>query len=181
MKVYTKTGDNGTTGLSGGYRVDKDALRIQAIGDTDELNAVLGICRSLSKDSAFEFRIAAIQNGLFDLGSELSCPDGGRIRHERLGQGDIDTLETSIDQMTEDLAPLRHFVLPGGSALAANLHLARTVCRRAERSIVALSKLESVREIAIAYLNRLSDWLFVAARTANKLEGVEDIKWNSED
>lgn len=181
MKVYTKTGDKGTTGLSGGARVDKDALRIHAIGEVDELNAALGICRSLAQDSVFEFRIAAIQNSLFDLGAELSCPAGGRIQHERLAMADAETLETSIDQMTEELPALRHFVLPGGSPLAANLHLARCVCRRAERSLVALAKVEGLREVAIVYLNRLSDWLFVAARTANMLEGVEDIKWNSED
>lgn len=181
MKIYTKSGDKGTTSLSGGTRVDKDSSRIQAIGDVDELNASLGVCRYLAQNTVFEFRIASIQNALFDLGAELSCPEGGRIQHQRLAGSDIDTLETSIDQMTEELPPLRHFVLPGGNALSASMHMARAICRRAERSLVTLGKSENVRQVAIIYLNRLSDWLFVAARTANKLEGVEDIKWNSEE
>lgn len=181
MRIYTKTGDNGTTGLTGGSRVGKDSPRIQAIGDVDELNASLGICRTLAQNTVFEFRIASIQNALFDLGADLSCPEGGRIQHSRLAHSDAATLETSIDQMTEELAPLRHFLLPGGHPLAASMHMSRAICRRAERSLVALAKVEAVPEVAIVFLNRLSDWLFVAARTANKLQGVEDIKWNSED
>jgi cob(I)alamin adenosyltransferase len=180
MKIYTKTGDDGSTGLSGGSRVSKSHLRIAAIGDVDEANALLGVCRTLAIDSIFELRLTHIQSRLFDIGAELSCPPNGKMNLERLDESEIKLIEDSIDLQTDDLEPLRHFILPGGSSLGATFHLARTVSRRAERSLVALSEVEPVRPIIIQYMNRLSDWLFISARTANRLANVEDIRWNVE-
>lgn len=178
MRIYTKTGDDATTGLSGGARVSKSSLRINALGDVDELNAHLGLCRLRSRDSIFELRLASIQTNLFGLGAELSCGPDNRKSYELLSLAEVLLLEESIDQQTIELTPLKNFVLPGGSELAAQLHIARAVCRRAERSVATLHEAERVREIVLMYLNRLSDWLFVAARTANHIENVEDIKWS---
>lgn len=179
MKIYTKTGDTGTTGLSGGDRTSKHSLRIQAIGDVDELNAHLGLCRVHGADTIFELRIAHIQSRLFDVGAELSCPPDGKFQFATLDESEIRMLEESIDVQTAELEPLKQFILPGGSPLAAHFHIARTVCRRAERSLVALNDVEPVRAVVLTYVNRLSDWLFTAARTANLVSGVEDIKWSS--
>ncbi len=180
MKLYTKTGDKGTTGLSGGSRVSKANARIVALGDIDELNAMLGLCRTLSVDSIFEYRLASVQSLLFAIGAEISFPSNSKKRLEILTKEDISTLEESIDQQDDELEPLTSFILPGGSSLAAHFHLARAISRRAERSVVTLCEVESVREVVIQYLNRLSDWLFIAARTANRHSNVEDIKWKRE-
>jgi|CXWL01.1.fsa_nt_gi cob(I)alamin adenosyltransferase len=180
MKLYTKTGDKGTTGLSGGSRVSKSNARIIALGDIDELNAMLGLCRTLSVDSIFEYRLASVQSILFAIGAEISYPSNARKRLEILAPEDVATLEESIDQQEEELEPLTSFILPGGSSLAAHFHLARAISRRAERSVVTLGEHEAVRELVLRYLNRLSDWLFIAARTANRHSNVEDIKWKRE-
>lgn len=179
-RIYTRTGDKGETGLVDGSRVPKDAARVAAFGTVDELNAGLGLARLHAGGAAAE-GIARIQNDLFDLGADLATPgfdnDAAAKRPPlRVVAAQTGRLEAEIDAMNADLAPLRSFVLPGGSALAAYLHLARTVCRRAERAAVTLAAAESVNPEAVRYLNRLSDWLFVAARVANDL-GQGDILW----
>lgn len=179
MKIYTRTGDAGETGLFAGPRVRKDSPRIEAYGTVDELNAQLGVVRQLATpvDQGIERLVADIQNDLFDLGAQLASPTGKAGRGVTTGQ--IEALERAIDQYEGRLDPLSDFILPGGSPAAAALHVARTVCRRAERRVVELSGAagESVAPEAIAYLNRLSDLLFVLARTANRLSGTADVAW----
>lgn len=175
MKIYTKTGDSGTTGLVGGRRIPKNSLRMAAIGDVDELNASIGLARNPA--SPLDDELQAIQNWLFDLGAELASPADHPRQHRAIGPKQIQSLEESIDRQTGQLEPLMHFILPAGDELAARLHLARCICRRAERSILELDAHESVGSDAKAFINRLSDWLFVAARTANRLSGVNDVKW----
>lgn len=170
MKIYTKTGDSGTTGLVGGDRVSKADPLMSAIGDVDELNAIVGVTRTHSVDSQ---DLQSIQNWLFDLGAELATPAGSKFVNQSIGERQIAWLEASIDEMTSQLEPLRNFILPGGTAYGAALHHARTVCRRAERSVIALN---AARPELIRFLNRLSDWLFVAARFANREQG--DILWS---
>lgn len=170
MKIYTKTGDSGTTGLVGGDRVSKADPLMAAIGDVDELNAIVGVARTHSEDSQF---LQNIQNWLFDLGAELATPTDSKFVNQSIGEKQITWLEASIDEMTSQLEPLRNFILPGGTAYGAALHHARTVCRRAERSVIALN---AARPELIRFLNRLSDWLFVAARFANREQG--DILWS---
>lgn len=177
MRIYTKTGDAGETGLLGGGRVPKDSLKIQAVGDLDELNACAGLCRVVSKGTPLEEPIQAIQRMLFDMGAELATPSGSPIALQTINQDSISFLERSMDEQDEALEPLRHFILPGGSEGAARYHHARAVCRRAERTVWALSREEPVRRELLVFLNRLSDWFFVAARTMNRFEGVEDVKW----
>ena len=177
MKIYTRTGDAGETGLFGGARTGKDSLRICTLGEIDELNACLGVAAALIEDVAMRGELLRIQSFLFDIGSEVASPGGAYAAP--IGPPEIEALERSIDVMTEALAPLKAFILPGGSPAAAALHLARTVCRRAERSILALHRSEGVGEHVRAFVNRLSDWLFVAARTANKAANVPDVKWHS--
>lgn len=180
LRIYTRTGDAGETGLVGGSRIAKHHARIEAIGDVDELNAVLGICRTHAKKSALDTPLAAVQNLLFELGAELATPQESRFVNETLENSHISDLEKWIDAQTKELEPLRNFVLPGGSPLGAHLHLARAVCRRAERSVSRLAEAAGgVRPIVLSFLNRLSDWLFVSARIANKTSGVEDVKWTS--
>ncbi|HWL55084.1 MAG TPA: cob(I)yrinic acid a,c-diamide adenosyltransferase [Paracoccus sp. (in: a-proteobacteria)] len=179
-RIYTRTGDRGETALSNGERVPKHALRVEAYGSVDELNATLGLARLHAEGSMAE-RIAVIQNDLFDLGADLSRP---RMEEDasapypvlRIIESQVTRLEAEIDGMNADLAPLRSFILPGGSALAAHLHLCRTVARRAERAAVALAASEDANPEAVKYLNRLSDWLFVAGRVANA-NGTDDILW----
>ncbi|MBX3119177.1 MAG: cob(I)yrinic acid a,c-diamide adenosyltransferase [Fimbriimonadaceae bacterium] len=178
MKVYTKTGDNGTTGLVGGQRVEKNSLRIHAIGEIDELNAIVGVCRVSASVNSIDSDLARIQNLLFDVGAELATPDGSKFNNSRVDQSDIEWLERSMDENTERLEPLRNFVLPTGCPLAANLHLARSVCRRAERVMTSLHQKEPVRSELFVFINRLSDWFFVIARIANSLSNVEDVKWS---
>jgi cob(I)alamin adenosyltransferase len=175
MKIYTRTGDSGTTGLVGGTRVEKRSLRIIAIGDVDELNASIGLART--QGGPLDTELEAIQNWLFDLGGELASPHQHARQHRGIGPKQTRDLEESIDRQTAELEPLQHFILPGGCELAARLHLARGICRRAERSILELNEHEPVGDEAKAFVNRLSDWLFVAARTANRLAGVQDVKW----
>jgi cob(I)alamin adenosyltransferase len=179
-KIYTRTGDAGETALGDGTRVPKHAPRVSAYGTVDELNAVLGLAR-LQAVAETGAALARIQNDLFDLGADLATPGFGTDAEAarprlRMIAPQVDRLEAEIDAMNGALAPLRSFVLPGGSALAAALHLARTVCRRAERETVALAGTEPVNPAAVRYLNRLSDWLFVAARVAND-GGRADVLW----
>jgi len=171
-KITTRTGDAGETGLGDGSRVPKDHRRITALGDIDEINSALGLV--LAEDLPPELRAALseVQHDLFDLGGELSIPG-----HSLLKPGRVAVLEQHLEAWNRDLAPLKEFILPGGSRAAAAAHLARTVCRRAERSVVALAKKEKVSAPARQYLNRLSDLLFVAARALNRAAGLGDVQW----
>jgi cob(I)alamin adenosyltransferase len=171
-KIYTRTGDAGETALGDGTRVAKHAARVGAYGSVDELNAAIGLARLHAGEGE---GLARIQNDLFDLGADLATPGLGEDRL-RVADAQVERLEREIDVMNARLRPLRSFVLPGGSALAAHLHLCRTVCRRAERLTVALAAAEPVNPAAVKYLNRLSDWLFVAARIAND-DGRADVLW----
>lgn len=179
MKIYTRTGDDGSTGLFGGGRVAKDALRVEAYGSVDETNAVLGVARSTALPAELDALLAELQIDLFAIGAELACAPGneGKLGDIRLDAARIERLEQAIDAQQAELPALQHFVLPAGSPSAAALHLARTVCRRAERQLVALARVEPVRADLIVYLNRLSDLLFVMARTANRSAGVPDVPW----
>jgi cob(I)alamin adenosyltransferase len=181
MKIYTKTGDAGETGLFAGPRVMKDDPRIVAYGSVDELNAVLGMLLANLGDGngALVELITQVQSDLFSIGAELATPDPVAQGMCLLAEERIGFLENSIDEMEAKLAPLKNFVLPGGSLASASLHWARTVCRRAEREVVHLSHFEGVADCSriIIYLNRLSDWLFVLARHQNALAGVPDQPW----
>lgn len=179
-KIYTRTGDAGDTALGNGDRVAKHSARVNAYGTSDELNAFVGVAR-LSAEGTMDEGLARIQNDLFDLGADLCRPDmdqdaTAEYPPVRMVSEQVDRLESEIDIMNADLQPLRSFVLPGGSALSAQLHVCRTVARRAERLAVELSQMESVNPVAIRYLNRLSDWFFVAARIANE-NGTADVLW----
>lgn len=179
-KIYTRTGDAGETALGDGTRVAKHSLRVRAYGTTDELNSVVGIAR-LHAEGELDAQLSRIQNDLFDLGADLCRPDmqrDGEAEFEplRMVPSQTDRLEREIDAMNKRLEPLRSFILPGGSPLAAHLHHCRTVSRRAERNAIELSTMEGVNEAVIKYLNRLSDWFFVAARIAND-EGRADVLW----
>ncbi len=174
-KIYTRTGDAGTTGLGDGSRVGKDAPRVAALGDVDELNAILGIllCEALPEE--VRMLLTGVQHDLFDLGGELSVPGGAFLKDTQPGR-----LETAIDRYNGELAPLKEFILPGGTRASALTHHARTVCRRAERAVVALARGndgEAVSEPSRQYLNRLSDLLFVLARWLNKHAGHGDVMW----
>jgi len=205
MKIYTRTGDSGETGLFGGPRVSKDDLRIEAYGTVDELNSVLGVARAAlssampgkfsvpdqtgegagaqSNPRADYLRLDAwmerIQNELFDLGADLATPLETKASVHRMTEEPVSALEKDIDSFEEDLTPLTAFILPGGSMTAAQLHAARTICRRAERRVIALSTRDDINAFAIVYLNRLSDALFVAARWVNALSGIQDHEWSS--
>lgn len=179
-KIYTRTGDKGETALGNGDRVAKYSARVDAYGTVDETNATVGLAR-LHASGDMADRLAAIQNDLFDLGADLCRPDMEKDNEApypvlRMLDTQVTRLETEIDEMNADLEPLRSFILPGGSALAAQLHLCRTVSRRAERLCVELASMESVNPAAVKYLNRLSDWFFVASRVAND-SGKADILW----
>ncbi len=181
MKIYTKTGDSGTTGLFAGPRVFKDSPRIAAYGSVDELNAILGMAiQSLSPDSQqLAQTITQIQSDLFSIGAELATPDPVAQGMCLLPEARTGDLELSIDEMEETLPPLKNFVLPGGCPASAALHWARTVCRRAERDVVHLSQQLGIADCGriIIYLNRLSDWLFVVARQQNAIAGLPDQPW----
>ena len=175
-KIYTKTGDQGQTGLSDGSRVAKTSARIAAIGAVDETNSAIGVAR-LDTESDYDAMLSRIQNDLFDLGADLSMPEDGKSEgHLRIVPAQVERLEREIDAMNADLEPLKSFVLPGGTALASHLHLARASARHAERAIVELAAQETVNQAAIHYANRLSDHLFVMARAANK-DGMGDVLW----
>ncbi|MEZ6133545.1 MAG: cob(I)yrinic acid a,c-diamide adenosyltransferase [Pirellulaceae bacterium] len=181
MKIYTKTGDNGTTGLFAGPRVAKDDSRIAAYGAVDELNAVLGIAvATMGAEVQFRSVLVAVQSDLFSIGAELATPEPEKHDMCLLTDERIASLEKQIDEFDAELPPLSNFVLPGGSLAAAQLHAARTVCRRAERDVVHLSHVEGVYDCGrvIVYLNRLSDLLFVMARLANQRAGIADLPWN---
>ena len=176
-RIYTKTGDSGETGLGDGSRIAKTAPRIAAIGAVDETNSAIGIAR-LDAEGDADAMLSRIQNDLFDLGADLSAPEDGRKAEGRLrmSEAQVERLEREIDAMNEKLSPLTSFVLPGGTALAAHLHLARAIARRAEAAIVALAARETINAAALHYANRLSDHLFVMARTAND-GGMGDVLW----
>jgi cob(I)alamin adenosyltransferase len=181
-RIYTRTGDTGETALGSGERVSKASLRIAAYGTVDETNATLGVARLHTSSMTLDAMLARIQNELFDLGADLCVPDRGqKIDYEplRILPKQYERLEHEIDELNAELAPLRSFVLPGGHAAAAQLHVCRTVCRRAERLIVELAALpdEPVSEGAIAYINRLSDFFFVASRWVNAKHGAGDVLW----
>jgi len=173
-KIYTRTGDGGETGLGDGRRVSKTSPRIAAIGAVDECNAAIGVAR-LVADTESDAMLARIQNELFDLGADLAAPEGeNRLR---IAPEQVTRLEQEMDAMNRALTPLSSFVLPGGTALAAHLHLARAIARRAEREMVALAAAEAVTPAALQYVNRLSDHLFVLARAANHAAGQGDVLW----
>lgn len=171
-KIYTRTGDKGTTGLGDGSRVDKDTPRIEAIGAVDELNAVMGLLLAENLLEVIADYLTQIQHRLFDLGGELAVP-GSSV----LTAADVTSLEERLDELNEGLSPLKEFILPGGSPAAAICHLARTICRRAERRVFTLSENESVPDVSLQFLNRLSDYLFVAARAINKSVHFKDVPW----
>lgn len=177
FKIYTKTGDDGTTGLIGGVRVQKYHLRVDSYGHVDELNSALGIVRSLCDDSATASAIGEIQDRLFTLGSYLAAAPGNKMVLPELRESDVAYLETEIDRMTAELPELKNFILPGGSTAGAHAHLARSICRRAERAVVHLNSEEKLDAAVIHYLNRLSDYLFTLARWLDKKNGAEEIVW----
>ena len=178
MKIYTKTGDDGTTGLFGGGRVAKASARVEAYGTVDELNATVGLARATKLDPDSEAILARVQVDLFTLGAELACVPGkeDKLNMSLLSDADAERLEKAIDAAETHVQPLKYFVLPGGSAQAAALHVARTVCRRAERAMLALDDAPPRADLVV-YLNRLSDLLFVLARRANVEAKVEDVPW----
>ena len=185
MKVYTRRGDAGETSLFGGVRVSKSAVRVASYGSVDELNAALGVaCAALGADfSDLVEGVRTIQSSLFDLGGELATPDVEEREAKgkpipRVQADDVDALESWIDRLDAEIEPLQSFILPGGAAAAAQLHLARTICRRAEREVVGLAQLEPVAELPLRYLNRLSDLLFTLARAVNQRAGVAEPQWS---
>jgi cob(I)alamin adenosyltransferase len=182
MKIYTKTGDDGSTSLLGGVRVAKSDRRIECYGTVDELNAALGLAAAAAAPppEGLGAMLAQIQNELFVIGSHLATPQDDTRRLAQvpdLDEGAIKRLESQIDAADAELPPLRNFILPGGSEAAARLHLARTVCRRAERLLVEFSGEQAVEPLVLRYLNRLSDWLFVYARWCNHRAGMADVPW----
>ncbi|MDE0764920.1 MAG: cob(I)yrinic acid a,c-diamide adenosyltransferase [Amylibacter sp.] len=179
-KIYTKTGDKGETALGNGQRVGKQSLRVNAYGTVDETNATVGLAR-LHSTGDIDTGLALIQNDLFDLGADLCRPDMAKDADAeysplRVSSAQVERLEAEIDIMNANLLPLKSFILPGGSALAAHMHLCRTVSRRAERLCVELATLEDINQDAVKYLNRLSDWFFVIGRVVNN-GGLDDILW----
>jgi len=180
-RIYTRTGDAGETALGNGARVAKYSLRVNSYGTVDEVNATVGLARLHAAGTDMDGQLAEIQNDLFDLGADLCRPDMARDKDAeytplRMVDAQVKRLESQIDSMNDALEPLRSFVLPGGSALAAHLHLCRTVARRAERLVMELASLEEINPAAVQYLNRLSDWFFVASRIANDA-GRADVLW----
>jgi cob(I)alamin adenosyltransferase len=171
-RIYTRTGDDGTTGLGNGVRTGKESLRIDAIGTVDELNSHIGVLLSGTLQKDIRNRLENIQHDLFDLGGDLSIP--GRVS---MTQAQVSRLEKELDEYNASLAPLKEFILPGGAALAATCHVARSVCRRAERCVIQLYRAETAIPCHIHYLNRLSDLLFVLCRVLNREHGVDDVMW----
>jgi len=177
-KIVTRTGDDGTTGLAGGKRVSKDSPRIWAVGTIDELSSAIGIARALGAGKELDARLRRIQNDLFNLGAELATPaDRFRAGMPRIEKRQLADLETLIDELRKELGPLQEFILPGGNPIGAQLHVARTICRRAERFCVRLGKEERLGQFDIPYLNRLSDALFMLARRSNQQAGVKETYW----
>jgi cob(I)alamin adenosyltransferase len=181
LKIYTKTGDDGQTALFGGGRVEKDHPRVEAYGDVDELNACLGMARSVEMMPRVDEVLVPIQRDLFSIGALLATPDREKMREQlvkaRIDDERIAELERAIDDCERELDPLRSFILPGGTPKSSALHVARTVCRRAERRVVALQHDAGLPELVVIYLNRLSDLLFMLARVANKRAGAGEVTW----
>jgi len=180
VKVYTKTGDAGETGLVDGSRVGKDHLRVAAYGEVDELNALLGVVKAHSRDAELNPLLRDVQRDLFAIGAQLADPKarvGTKKAKAAVTEANVERLETAIDAREARLPPLTAFILPGGSAVGAFLHLSRTVCRRAERTVVALGRKAAVEPLVVAYLNRLSDLLFVLARDENQRSGLPEDRW----
>lgn len=179
MKIYTRTGDLGETGLFGGPRVGKDMARVEAYGSVDELNAVLGVTRAEGLPEEIDRSLARIQHELFEVGAELATPDPPAHGTRTIGPPHVEALEQEIDGLQQTLAPLSQFILPGGTRPAASLHHARAVCRRAERRLVSLVRYatEPISPVLLAYLNRLGDLLFVLARVVNARAGQGDVIW----
>jgi cob(I)alamin adenosyltransferase len=173
-KIYTKTGDAGTTGLGDGTRVAKDSLRVAAMGDVDELNSIIGLMLTEPTSTEINKVLTRIQHDLFDMGGEICMPGYAMIKQER-----VTALENTLDKWNDTLTPLKEFILPGGSRAAAYCHLARTVCRRAERTMTTLNNQEKITEISLQYINRLSDLLFVLCRILNKEAGMPDVLWQN--
>jgi cob(I)alamin adenosyltransferase len=173
-KIYTKTGDAGTTGLGDGTRVAKDSLRVAAMGDVDELNSIIGLMLTEPTSTEINKVLTRIQHDLFDMGGEICMPGYAMIKQER-----VTALENTLDKWNVTLTPLKEFILPGGSRAAAYCHLARTVCRRAERTMTTLNNQEKITEISLQYINRLSDLLFVLCRILNKEAGMPDVLWQN--
>jgi len=180
-KVYTRGGDDGSTGLGTGRRVGKDSLRVEAYGAVDELNSHIGLALAEGLAPEIVDALRPVQNELFHLGSDLCVPEEDKQRTPvpRIDQRHVDELERVLDRLTEQVGPLENFILPGGSVGAARLHVARTVCRRAERVVVALGRNEAIGPFTVKYLNRLSDALFIMARYENHKKGVPDVLWDS--
>ncbi|MFY9268962.1 MAG: cob(I)yrinic acid a,c-diamide adenosyltransferase [Candidatus Manganitrophaceae bacterium] len=180
-KVYTRTGDDGTTGLGSNQRVPKDSARIEAYGEVDELNSQIGAAVAAGLAAPLPEILGGIQNDLFHLGSDLCIPEAEKahLQVPRIEQRHVDALERAIDRLSEELASLPNFILPGGSVGSAQLHISRTVCRRAERRLITLRRAEPVGPQTVPYLNRLSDLLFVMARYENKQRKTPDILWNT--
>lgn len=180
-RIYTKTGDRGETGLFGGGRVPKDHPRVEAYGDIDELNSFVGLARSVEPQPRVDDVLEPIQRDLFAIGALLATPNRDRMQEQlekaRIDDARIEQLERAIDACDEELEPLRAFVLPGGTQKSSALHVARTVCRRAERRVVALARDEGIPALVVIYLNRLSDLLFVLARVANRRAGAPEPTW----
>ena len=179
MKIYTKKGDDGSTGLFDGQRVQKSSERVNLYGTSDELNSIVGLAITFGGNDGLKADLTVISNTLFKLGSDLATPIGPKpkFKIKRINEEDIIWLENKIDNYDESLEPLRAFILPGGSKRAAFLHQARTVCRRAERLAVDFQTKEDIGKTVVKYLNRLSDYFFAASRYANHLEGIPDVKW----
>ena len=173
-RIYTRTGDDGTTGLGDGSRIAKDSLRVDAMGDVDELNSVIGLMITEGVPDILQADLTLIQHDLFNLGGEICIPGYVILQKER-----IDDLEEAIDSLNDALEPLKEFILPGGTKAASYCHLARTVCRRAERKLITLNRSEPVTATSLQYLNRLSDLLFVMCRIINKEAGVADVLWKN--
>lgn len=173
-KIYTRTGDQGTTGLGDGSRIDKDSLRVETMGDVDELNAVIGILLTEPLPEVIQQALTRVQHDLFDLGGEVCIPG-----HKMVKPDSVTLLENTLDTLNDNLEPLKEFILPGGTIAAAYCHLARTVCRRAERQLIKLHRQEPVTEISLQYLNRLSDLLFVVSRSINQFSSVPDVLWHN--
>lgn len=174
---YTRKGDKGYTGICDIKRVSKASLRIKAFGDVDELCAWIGFSKCVCKDKEIAQYLARIQNDLFVLGSDLAAPLGSKFANVRIRKEQIEWMEKSIDKITKRIGKLKYFILPGGSELASRLHIARTVCRRAERTIVELSRKKKLNSYVLPYINRLSSLLFVLARLVNKKTGIKETEW----
>jgi cob(I)alamin adenosyltransferase len=181
MKIYTRTGDTGTTGLFGGPRVSKDDDRIESYGTVDELNAAIGLARSMGVSPAIDGQLDQIQHALFSIGAELATPDPDAHQMRIISQSHVERLEGWIDQHEQTIPELKHFILPSGHPASTSLHLARSICRRAERRVVTLARDPEamISEDLIVYLNRLSDLLFVLTRVVNHEAGIAEVKWVS--